>query len=95
MPLPCSNEIFSSSVICFSTISARSSGERFLFIQGKSCFLGAFWARAVPSTSSDTIACTMTGLQNLLFIRMATSEAEFTNQHSSGEGQKRRRKSVF
>jgi len=37
----------------------------------------------------------MTGLQNLLFIRMATSEAEFTNQHSSGEGQKRRRKSVF
>src|ERR1019366_8654409 len=40
IPFPCSNWIFSSIVICFSTRSARSSGERFSFIHGRST-LGA------------------------------------------------------
>ena len=34
MPLPCRSAIFSSRVIWFSTIPARSSGERLEFIQG-------------------------------------------------------------
>jgi hypothetical protein len=34
MPVPCKREIFSSSVISFTTSAARSSGERRLFIQG-------------------------------------------------------------
>src|SRR6266700_2008102 len=33
-PVPCSNVIFSSSVISFTTSAARSSGERLVFIQG-------------------------------------------------------------
>src|ERR1700683_3216483 len=35
IPVPWSSEIFSSSVISFITIEARSSGERLVFIQGK------------------------------------------------------------
>src|SRR5713226_6079976 len=38
MPLPCTRSIFSSSVISFSTSSARSSGERLVFIHGRFCF---------------------------------------------------------
>ena len=34
MPVPCSSVIFSSMVISFSTIAARSSGESELFIHG-------------------------------------------------------------
>src|SRR5207253_10128819 len=33
-PVPCSNVIFSSSVISFTTSAARSSAERLVFIQG-------------------------------------------------------------
>src|SRR5215469_11663522 len=35
MPVPCSRVIFSSRVICWTTIVARSSGESFGFIHGK------------------------------------------------------------
>src|ERR1700685_3214521 len=35
IPLPWSSDVFSSSVISFITIEARSSGERLVFIQGK------------------------------------------------------------
>src|ERR1700722_5433335 len=35
IPWPCMRSIFSSRVICFSTRSARWSGERLVFIQGR------------------------------------------------------------
>src|SRR5882762_319995 len=46
MPLPCTRSIFSSSVISFSTRSARSSGERLVFIHGPYCFCPSSWACA-------------------------------------------------
>ena len=93
MPLPCSSEIFSSSVNCFSTMSARSSGERFLFIQG---WFAHFGPKPCPVLRTGTALASVTmRLQNLLFIRMATSTAEFTHQNSSGSGQKRPEKSIF
>ncbi len=43
MPLPCTRLIFSSSVISFSTMSARSSGDKLVFIQGWFCFASSVW----------------------------------------------------
>src|SRR5258708_37925308 len=43
LPVPCSNVIFSSSVIAFTTSEARSSGERLVFVHG--CF-PPDWAEA-------------------------------------------------
>src|SRR5271165_2015043 len=73
MPLPCSSPIFSSSVICFSTISARSSGERLLFIQGKFCLpvwpeLGGCADAVAIISAKEKIAKTVLRLQNRLFI---------------------------
>src|SRR6476661_5777978 len=39
MPVPCSIWIFSSMVISLTTIEARSSGERLVFIQGRDASL--------------------------------------------------------
>src|SRR3954465_7654686 len=39
-PVPCNIEIFSSSVICFTTSDARSSADKVVFIQGR---LVSFW----------------------------------------------------
>ena len=50
MPLPCRSAIFSSRVICFSTSSARSSGERLEFIQG----WFAFCAMTEPAAAVKT-----------------------------------------
>src|SRR5436305_176288 len=43
MPVPCSIWIFSSIVISLTTIEARSSGERLVFIQG--CDPSLFWEK--------------------------------------------------
>src|SRR5215470_365158 len=40
-PVPCSNVIFSSSVISLTTIAARSSGDKLVFIQGEEAFVCA------------------------------------------------------
>src|SRR6266852_5856768 len=43
MPLPWTRSIFSSRVISLSTSSARSSGERLVFIHGRFCFCSSSW----------------------------------------------------
>src|SRR6266403_2208470 len=46
IPVPCRSEIFSSIVISFTTIAARSSGERLKFSHGLDVVLAETWVCA-------------------------------------------------
>src|SRR5215470_12577946 len=50
IPVPCSREIFSSSVIAFTTMLARSSGERPVFIHGCSTTFALVCAKQMEPT---------------------------------------------
>src|SRR5215475_10857746 len=55
MPTPCSRATFSSTVISFMTRSARSSGERLVFIHGPvgACAFCGRWALAELATQTN------------------------------------------
>src|SRR5437016_13562827 len=58
-PVPCSNVIFSSSVISFTTSAARSSAERLVFIQGDEDLVGGDCPRNGSATLNKINSCRM------------------------------------
>src|ERR1700733_10260608 len=83
MPWPCRRRIFSSSFICLSTRSARSSGERLVFIHG--CWGGCCaTADAISASIEVTVSVATENRFPRVNFNLPPSDPDLTCRHWAG-----------